>query len=119
MEVITIDTQAFKELTEKINLIARFVADIQAKTEAEPEDSWVDNYEVCTFLKISERTLQRLRANRLVSFSLIRGKAFYRISEIKRLMDENIIRRSGEHLQDLILNHRLYDEQRRNTKAYK
>ena len=117
MEVITIDTQAFKELTAKINMIAKFVANIQAKAETEPEDSWVDNYEVCTFLKISERTLQRLRANRLISFSLIRGKTYYRISEIERLMNENIIRRSDEHLQDLILNHKLYAEQRRNIKA--
>ena len=116
MEVITIDTQAFKELSTKINMIAKFVAEIQEKTEAEPADSWVDNYEVCTFLKISGRTLQRLRASRLVNYTLIRGKTFYRISEIERMMKENIIRRSDEDLQDLIKNHRWYVEQRRNTK---
>jgi hypothetical protein len=79
----------------------------------------VDSYEVCTFLKISSRTLQRLRAEGAVSFSLIRGKTFYRISEIQRLLKENIIRRSEEHLQDLIKNHQLHVEQRRNIKADK
>ena len=117
MEVITIDSQAFKELSAKINMIAQFVADMQEKANAEPEDSWVDSYEVCTFLKVGERTLQRLRSQRLVNFTLIRGKTFYRISEIKRLMEDNIIRRSDENLQDLITNHRLYAQQRRNTKA--
>jgi hypothetical protein len=117
MEVITIETQVFKDLTEKINAIAKFVFAQQAKTEKEPTDGWVDNYEVCTFLKISEKTLQRLRSNNEIKFSRIRGKTYYRISEIERLMNENIIRRSDEHLRDLILNHKLYADQRRNLKA--
>ena len=117
MEVITIEAQAFKELSAKINTIAQFVAHIKAKADEEPVDGWVDNYDVCTFLKISERTLQRLRASRTVNFSLIGGKAFYRISEIRRLMDENIIRRTEENLQDLIKNQKLHVEQRRDIKS--
>jgi hypothetical protein len=61
MEVITIESQAFKELQSKINLIAKFVTAIESKQSEQPVDSWVDSYEVCTFLKISDRTLQRLR----------------------------------------------------------
>jgi len=84
-----------------------------------PSEGWVDSYEVCTFLKISEKTLQRLRASNTVSFSRIRGKNFYKISEIERLLNENIIRRNDEHLQDLIKNHQLHVDQRRNTKTDK
>jgi hypothetical protein len=117
MEVITIESQAFKDLTAKINTIAKFVTAIQSKAEEQPEDGWVDSYDVCTFLKISTKTLQRLRAANAISYSQIRGKNFYRISEIQRLLNENIIRRSDEHLQDLIKNHQLHVEQRRNTKT--
>ena len=119
MEVITIESQAFKDLTAKINAIAKFVAAIQSKAEEQPDDGWVDSYEVCTFLKISSKTLQRLRAVNAITFSRIRGKNFYRISEIERLMNNNIIRCSDEHLWDLIKNHRLHVEQRRNIKADK
>jgi hypothetical protein len=119
MEVITIESQAFKKLQVKINTIAKFVAAIQAKAEEEPEDGWVDSYEVCTFLKISSKTLQRLRTSNSICFSRIRGKHFYRISEIQRLLNDNIIRRSDEHLQDLIKNHQLHVEQRRAVKANK
>jgi hypothetical protein len=119
MEVITIESQAFKDLTAKINTIAKFVADIQSKTEEQTEDGWVDSYEVCTFLKISGRTLQRLRSSNSISYSQIRGKVFYRISEIQRLLQDNVIRRSEEHLQDLIKNHQLYVEQRRDIKTDK
>jgi len=119
MEVITIESQAFKDLTSKINTIAKFVAAMQSKEEEQPEDGWVDSYEVCTFLKVSSKTLQRLRAANAVSFSKIRGKNFYRISEIQRLLNENIIRRSDEHLQELIKNHQLHVEQRRAIKTNK
>jgi hypothetical protein len=119
MEVITIESQAFKELTAKINTIAKFVTTIQNKAEEHPEDSWVDSYEVCTFLKISTKTLQRLRAANEISYSKIRGKTFYRISEIQRLLNDHIIRRSDEHLQDLIRNHRLQIEKKRAVKTVK
>jgi hypothetical protein len=119
MEVITIESQAFKELAAKINTIAQFVTAIQSKTEKHPEDGWVDSYDVCTFLKISTKTLQRLRAANAISYSQIRGKNFYRISEIQRLLNENIIRRSDEHLQGLIKNHQLHVEQRRTIKTNK
>ena len=119
MEVITIESQAFKELQSKINTIAKFVTAMQSKAEEQPEDGWVDSYEVCTFLKISSKTLQRLRAANEITYSQIRGKNFYRISEIRRLLNENIIRRTDEHLQDLIKNHQLYVEQRRAVKTDK
>jgi hypothetical protein len=117
MEVITIESQAFRDLTSKINTIAKFVSALQAKAEEEPADGWVDSYDVCTFLKISTKTLQRLRATNSVSYSRIRGKNFYRISEIQRLPSENVIRRSEEHFRELIKNNQLHVEQRRNIKT--
>ena len=108
MEVITIESQAFKDLIAKIDTIAKFVTAMQNKTDESPADGWVDSNEVCTFLKISSKTLQRLRAANTISYSKIRGKNFYRISEIQRLLNDNIIRRSDEHLQELIKNHQLH-----------
>ena len=119
MEVITIESQAFRDLTVKINEIAKFVYAFQSKAVEEPTDGWVDSYEVCTFLKISTKTLQRLRAAHSINYSRIRGKTFYRISEIERLLKDNVIRRSEEHLQDLIKNNQLHVEQRRNIKTHR
>lgn len=114
MEVITIESQAYKELTAKINMIADYVA-AAAQSEAgkQNEDEWVTSHEVCTFLKISARTLQRLRADDAINFSRIRGKNYYKISEIQRLLQNKVIRRSEEQLQDLIENHRLQIEKKR------
>ena len=118
MDVITIESQAFKELVAKINSIAKFVVTFQNE-EKNPDNEWVDSYEVCTFLKISERTLQRLRSNGIISYSMLSGRSYYTIGEIKRMLNEKCIRSTDECLMDLIQNHKLYAEQRRNLKPDK
>lgn len=119
MEVITIDSQAYKELVSKINAIAKFVIDHQEDEIADPDEMWVDSYEVCTFLKISERTLQRLRSKRLISYSIISGKSYYTIAEIKRMLTEKRIRSNEECMNDLINNYKLHAQQRRTIKTNK
>ncbi|OAV75857.1 hypothetical protein Barb7_00489 [Bacteroidales bacterium Barb7] len=119
MEVITIDSKAFKELTAKINSIAKFIVEHQPQETTNPDDEWVDSYDVCTFLNISERTLQRLRSNGLIAYSILSGKTYYKIGEIKRMLNEKRIRTNEEAIQNLIDNHRHYVEQRRITKPNK
>ena len=116
MEVITIESQAFKNLMSKVDTIFDYV--ISQQNIQDEEDSWVDSYEVCTFLKISDRTLQRLRSENKINYSRIRGKNYYKISEIKRMMEENLIRRSEDCLQNLILNHQKNVRQKQSTQQH-
>ena len=119
MDVITIESTAFLELEAKINLIAKFVNEQQPVTIENSDETWVDNYDVCTFLKISERTLQRLRSKGLVSYSVISGKSYYTITEVKRMLSQHIIRSNEESLRDLITNHKESAERRRVNKGTK
>ena len=117
MDVITIETKAYKEIVAKLDVIANYVFS-QEGTKNEHQ-IWVDPSEVCTFLKNSDRTLQRLRAAGLVSYSDIKGHYFYKIKEIKRLLEERLIKRDKEYINDLITNHHQYVKERRNTKPNK
>jgi hypothetical protein len=119
MDVITIESIAFKELEAKINTIAKFINEQQPVLIENHDETWVDNYDVCTFLKISERTLQRLRSKGLVSYSVISGKSYYTITEVKRMLTQHIIRSNEECLQDLITNQKQSAEKRRVNKGTK
>ena len=119
MDVITVETKAFKELMAKINVIANYVFSRQDDCKENEDDIWVDSYEVCTFLKISDRTLQRLRAKGVVAFSNIGGRCYYKIGELKRLLEERLIKSNDECMSNLITNHELYAKERRNTKQDK
>jgi hypothetical protein len=65
MEVITIESNAFKELEAKINLIAKLLLKQQLYTNEYCNDTNVNNYDVCSLLKINESILQRLRSKGL------------------------------------------------------
>jgi len=119
MEVITVESKVFKELVAKINTIAQFVVEYQSTNTINPEEEWIDSFEVCSFLNISQRTLQRLRSKGAITYSVIAGKTYYTIAEIKRMLNERRIRSSEEAMQNLITNHQRYVEQRRVAKANK
>ena len=53
------------------------------------------------------------------SFSIISGKSYYTIAEIKRMLAEKRIRSTDECMNDLVNNHKLHAQQRRNIKADK
>ena len=119
MEIITFESKAYKELDNKITAIADYIFNHMETARQSEEDMWVDSYEVCTFLKISDRTLQRLRAAGTVTYSNIKGHYFYKIGEIKRLLEERLIKRDKDSINDLITNHQLYVKERRNIRKDK
>ena len=119
MEIITFESKAYKELDNKITAIADYIFNHTEAEHTNEDEIWVDSYEVCTFLKISDRTLQRLRAAGTVTYSNIKGHYFYKIGEIKRLLEERLIKREKECINELITNHQKYVKERRNSKQNK
>ncbi len=101
MEVITIESRAFKQLVEKLDALTEYVHSMERPTEDEDE-KWVGSGEVCRFLKISDRTLQRLRTNGKITCSNLGGKYYYQIGQIKKLLKEHIIKSTDERLVELI-----------------
>ncbi|WP_431134770.1 helix-turn-helix domain-containing protein [Psychroserpens mesophilus] len=53
------------------------------------KDSWLDNQDVLQMLHISKRTLQTLRANGTLPYSRIKGKFYYKVSDIEQLLQDN------------------------------
>lgn len=115
-EAIILDSESFKRLEEKLDMIAEYIK-TQNKQEENNDDVWVDSYEVCTFLRISERTLQRLRTNGTIAYSILSGKTYYTIGEIKRVLKERLIKAGDECLDDLIKNHQEYLDRRKKKKS--
>jgi len=64
MEVITIESSAFKELEAKINLITKLLIEQQLYSN----EKCIESYDVCSLLKMNESLLQRLRLNGLETF---------------------------------------------------
>lgn len=92
MEIITFESKAYKELDNKITAIVDYIFNHMEAESTNEDEIWVDSYEVCTFLKISE---------------------------VKRMLEERLIRSNKENIQDLITNHQLHVKERRNLRKNK
>jgi hypothetical protein len=51
--------------------------------------TWLDADQTCELLRISKRTLQKHRDLRVLSFSKIRGKMYFKASDIEDLLEDN------------------------------
>lgn len=92
MEVITLESRAYKDLVEKIDKISDFVVKCESGIRPQgSEEIWLDSQEVSNLLRISTRTLQRLRKENLISYSILRGRCLYKLSETERMLNERLI----------------------------
>ena len=104
MEVITIDSKAFQQLVEQVYHIAEYVREVKLEQTTNSDDEWVDSQTVCQYLRICEKTLQRLRAAGKIAYSGVGNKYYYQIAEIKRCLKAHLIKSGEEMLDDLMQN---------------
>lgn len=90
MEIITIESSAFKELTEQIRDIAEYVRNLKSATQETdiPQKEYLTSAEVCTMLNISNRTLQRMRDARAFDFTYVGKACRYKRSDIEKFLKE-------------------------------
>lgn len=113
MEIITFDSEVYRELKKSLDTISNYVLN---KEDKQGEEDWVDEYDVCTYLKISRRTLQRIRYENLLTYSLVRGKVLIQMKEVRRLIETGTIKCDINRFADLCKGHKAYLEQRKRNK---
>ena len=90
MEIITFDHDVYKDLSSKIERIAEYVFKKEENPKQEPE-MWLTSEELADLLQISTRTLQRMRKERLIPFSMMRNKCIYRMSDIEKCIVSRLV----------------------------
>lgn len=76
------------QYNEIINRIDEIKSEIKSTTKTSG-DEFVDNADFIQLMKISKRTAQAWRDEGVISFSQIGGKIYYRMSDVKSLLDKN------------------------------
>lgn len=86
MEVITIDSEAFKRIMAALEEVKKGVDD---KTAPNLEALWLDNKQVAKILRVTERTLQNYRDKRVISFSQYGNKIYYKALDIQQHLEKH------------------------------
>jgi hypothetical protein len=82
MEAIIIPKDQFQDLLTKMELIHIRVE----KLSQNPMESFIDNSEFVELMKISPRTAQTWRDKKVIAFSQIGAKIYYRLADIQALV---------------------------------
>lgn len=99
MQVIVMESQAYKALVGRINAIEKFIR--EKKEVVDQNAPMLDTQTVSAYLKVSKRTLQRYRSKGDIAYTIMGGKTFYSIAAVKQLLKDRNIRRESESLNDL------------------
>jgi hypothetical protein len=78
--------KVLKRIDEQVSLI---VAKMKIDSKLDPEDIIFDNQEFLKVMNISKRTAQQWRDTGYVGFSQLGNKIYYRLSDIKALLNAN------------------------------
>ena len=71
------------------------------------------NDEVADMLEISLRMLQRLRSNNEITFSILCGRACYKLDDVQKYIQRQVVKSKYECEEDLIRAHREYRTRRK------
>lgn len=52
------------------------------------EEPFIDNYQLMELMKISKKTLSTWRSDGIIPYSQIKNKIYYRLSDIKALLEK-------------------------------
>lgn len=106
MEIVTMDNEVVKTMMEKIDRIADYVFKKENVPKEEPE-ILLTSEEAADLLKISTRTLQRMRRDRTIPYSMMRSKCRYRLSDLEECVRQKIVKCNPKTLEEFKRNYLL------------
>lgn len=86
MEIVSIEKKTFEMMVAAFGALSEKVAALRRKSDTRRMERWLTGEEVCRQLRISSRTLQTLRDRRLIGYSQINRRFYYKPEEVKRLI---------------------------------
>lgn len=120
MDVITVESKAYAALMEKLDGIAGYVEEARRKEREEEErltagiengrkknEKWMLGSEVCEFLGVSPRTLQRYRTQRIIPFSICGKKIKYLRRDVEQFSDRWMVSTTEQRVERMIKSHPL------------
>lgn len=79
-------------LNDRVDNLQKRVEHLENKPEDLVKEEWIDGKTVMRMLNISPRTLQTLRDTGRLTPTRILGKYYYKVADIKALLNENYYR---------------------------
>ncbi len=97
MEIVNIEARTFEVMMSRFEALARRVDDLCHRHRNKELKQWLDSQEVCEILGVTKRTLQTLRDNGRLAYTMIAHKTWYRPQDVQRLVGQLADRKDVRH----------------------
>lgn len=86
MEVLTIESKTFQTLIERIDLMAKLLV---SQNKTSEQEQLIDTNELCSLLRISKTTAQRMRSHYRIGYIKTGRKVYYRKIDVDNYLNEH------------------------------
>ena len=86
MEIVNIEARTYEAMMSRFEQFARRVDSLCEQHRSKEMKEWLDNQDVCAILNISKRTLQTLRDNGTLGYTMIGNKAYYKPEDVQNII---------------------------------
>lgn len=94
MEVVTIEKDTFEKITQEVNEVISMAEDLLRKFKP-ARTEWLDHKNVCMMLNISKRTLQNYKDQKIIPYTRINRKSYFKLSDIENFLNSKKRRNDG------------------------
>jgi hypothetical protein len=84
-DLIIVEKQVLDELLNRLESLKNKVDSLYTGSGIAPQ-KWIDNRQACSRLSVSLRTLQTLRDSRILPFTKIGAKVFYKPEDLENML---------------------------------
>lgn len=88
MEIINVEARTFEAMMERFKRLTHQVDSLCRESDQKRMGKWLDNQDVCTILNVSLRTVQTYRNNKILPYSQIGHKIFYKPQDVERVIEK-------------------------------
>ncbi|MDM1447985.1 helix-turn-helix domain-containing protein [Myroides odoratimimus] len=78
-----------ERLSVKLDTLSEHIAKIQLQTLNIDGEELLDNQDVLQILKISSRSLQRYRSDKKLPYYRLKGKIYYKLSDVQQFVRDS------------------------------
>lgn len=78
--------KALYNLSLDIKEVKQSIKDLNERYNQQLKEIWIDNSDLMQILKISPRTLQNLRDNGEIPFTRLKGKIYYNLHDVNKIL---------------------------------
>ncbi|MDB0680547.1 helix-turn-helix domain-containing protein [Barnesiella intestinihominis] len=108
MEIVTLESSAYKELIGRIERISSYIEKQEKQKEEQSKETnvWLTTRQVMAMLNVSQRTLQRMRDAGRIAYSVVGHNCRYHLKEVERFVREGLIIGNPEKLEEFKHNYK-------------